>query len=299
MTTRTISGIRFCGISSYSRVAKAFARGPVQVQRDHAKRAKKAKHIGTALTEPQKVFHLVLLNGQERLIDGYTRIERIQRGLTEAPDSVIVIVYDEVHTLERAVKLYDQIDSKASLKRASDRYDEGLRLTDMLNGLNSHLVKSAQGSAPQWAVGATSIRDGVVNAEKGMRYVDSLGLDKTNEILGQMALYFSIGQYASFLPEVAESFIRKVNQRVFAPMEPSSPDMYVLAYRKLLANRRELRAMSGGTNVKDVHEQGLLAFLGYAGLDPRQTGSMAKNVSQISLGNFIQTLEMVKKANKR
>jgi len=279
---RQVIGVKSAGFASFARVRKAFNLGPIETQRDHSKRATKVKHIGKSLGGNQMVFHMVIWKGVERLIDGYTRVERIIRALTEEPVSVVIIVYEEVFTKDELKALYDQIDSSTATKKAACRFDEGLRLTEMLNAYTTTLVTRGQKSAPQLAVGADTIRDGVENCKLGMGFVDSLGLDKTHETVGMLAAYYAIGQFASVAEDAAEEFIRKVNQRVFSPKKAQDKEVHLIVYRAYHAKKVEAGSATGGSGSKAILERGLAAFVKFLGHGDYLNGA----AEQVTLAKF-------------
>lgn len=262
---RSVNGQHFVGPVSYSRVRKAFERGAIRVQRDHGVRALKAAHIGRMLKGAQLVFHAVMWQGQERLIDGYTRCERIELGLTIAPEAVTLIVYEEPESFEALIALYDQFDSSASLKKAKDRYDEGMRLNDMLKTMMSPLVIKGQRTAAKTATGAPSVREGVVRAKRGMQFVDSLMLSRTNETLGLLAAYYAISMHADVFDEKCADFIRKMNQRKFSPKAPTDADIALMLARDFHETKVLAGSATGGKNVAAIRDSVLTAFVDYAG----------------------------------
>ena len=286
MTKRTVTGIKFTGAAAFSRVLAAFNRGPIKVQRDHAKRAFQARHISLELHGDQLVFHLVMWEGIERLLDGYTRVERIVRKLTRAPESVVLIIHEQPASLRELECLYDQFNSVASLKRASDRYDEGLRLSEMLGDIRSNLVGRAPRSAAQWATGQETVRAGVVAAKDSICFVDRLELDKTHETVGYMAVYYAVGRYAPHCAEAAETFIRILNRRVFAPKRPTAQELQVIRFREFYFDKVLAKSVSGKANVKAVLEKGMLAFVQYLGYE----SFIPKGAQQLTLAQFTEVM---------
>lgn len=267
-----IPKLRSNTMSKFERVLKAFRRGPISVQRDHGKRALKVKHLGKTLRGEQEVFSIVIWNGKERLVDGYTRVERILQGLTDKPERVGVAVYEDPYCMPGLMALYDQIDNPGVGKGASCRYDEGLRLEDYLNKFTSHLVTKGQKSAPQYATNAASVREGVQKAIAGMEFVDSLGLAKNHETLGMLAAYYAIALYADKFGAEVESFIRKMNQSVFAPKNMAVKDIFVEGAREFCEEKVRCGSYSGTTNVRAILGNVLYAFIGYLGREDLLVG---------------------------
>lgn len=282
----SVKGFKFFGAVPFSRVLDAFNRGPIMMQRNHSKRALKARHIGKELTGAQLVFTLVMWKGKERLIDGYTRVERIAQGLTSAPESVIVLLHAEPASEQRLVELYDQFDSRAALKNTGDRFDEGLRLTKLLESLTSPLVLKGPKSAPKLAVDGTDIRSGVLQAEAGIRFVDGLGLRKTHETLGMLAAYYAIGMYAEQCGDKAAAFIRKMNQAAFTPRASVAADFVIAAVRKKHQEKVSQGSATGGNNVVDIRNQVFTAFIAYMGFESFLPSVQA----QVTLGVFHEVM---------
>lgn len=253
--------------AAFSRVLAAFNRGPLRMQRNHSERALKVQHIGKALSGDQKIFHMVIWQGQERLIDGYTRVERIIQGLTQAPEAVLAIVHVEPSTETELIALYDQFNSKAALKGSEDRYQEGLRMASLMASLKSPLVLKGQRSAGRLATGVGSIRDGVLAAEAGIRFVDNLLLTRRNESLGVLAAYYAIGLHSGFCADKAEEFIRKVNQVSFVPRLSNKGDFVIDAFRDWHDKKKAAGSATGGSNIDAIRNQALAAFVAYAGLE--------------------------------
>lgn len=261
--SRAAKGFKSVDYVPFSRVLAAFRRGPIKMQRDHATRALTVRHIGKVLKGDQLVFSLVLWEGKERLIDGYTRVERVMQNLTEAPDRVVALVHQNPGSEEALTELYDQFDSKASLKGTSCRYSEGLRMTELLGQMTSGLVTKGQKSAPKQATGAASIREGVLKAEKAMRYVDSLGLQRTHETLGMLAAYYAIALHSEQCGDKTGEFIRKMNQMVFVPKFGVKGDYAIEAARQLHQKKVSQKTATGGTNVAHIRSLVLGAFINH------------------------------------
>src|SRR5690606_25631869 len=98
----------------------------------------------------------------------------------------------------------------AAAKKSADRFDEGLRLTGMLDTVKSRLISRGPRSAVKHAAGLTNIRDSVEALQSGIRFVDNLVLDKHHETVPLLGVYLAIGQYGSHLAD-AENFIRCLN----------------------------------------------------------------------------------------
>lgn len=263
----TVSDFAFVGAVAFSRVLAAFNRGALRMQRNHSVRALKVKHLGKTLQGDQKVFHLVMWQGKERLVDGYTRVQRIIQGLTEAPEAVLVLVHAEPSSEAELISLYDQFNSKAALKGSEDRYQEGLRMTALLDSLKSDLVTRGQRSAGRLATDANTLREGVLSAEKGIRFIDELGLTRNGETLGLLAAYYAIGMHSDFCGDVAEEFIRKMNQAVFVPRISNKGDFAVEAFRLFHAKKVANKTATGGCNINAIRNQALAAFVAYGGFE--------------------------------
>lgn len=285
-----VSGISFASAAAFSRVQKAFELGPIDVQRDHRKRAPKANYIGRTLKGDMMVFHAVIWKGQERLLDGYTRVERIVQDLTDRPDNVVLVVHNEVFSLAEVIALYDQFNSSSALKRSSDRYDEGLRLTDMVDNLKSPLVLKGPKSAAKMATNAPNIREGVTRGIEGIRFVDSIGLDKNGESVGLLAAYYAIGTYAAFMDEEAKDFIRKLNQIRFEPKALTTENQSILKYRNFYRDKVLGKSATGGTNVIAIRDKALTTFVECMGFAHMVSGGFR----QLTLGEFISLMKTAK-----
>lgn len=262
-----VSDFAFVGAAAFSRVLAAFNRGALRMQRNHSVRAPKVKHIGKQLKGDQKVFHLVMWQGKERLIDGYTRVQRIVQGLTETPEAVLLLVHAEPASEAELIELYDQFNSKAALKGSEDKYQEGLRMTELLESLKSDLVTRGQRSAGRLATDAGTIREGVLAAEKGIRFVDGLVLDRNTETLGVLAAYYAIGMHSDFCGDAAEAFIRKMNQAVFVPRINKKGDFAIKAFRDYHERKIAGKTATGGSNVNAIRNQALAAFVSFGGFE--------------------------------
>lgn len=278
------------GIVNFSRVEDAFNRGPIRMQRSHSKRAPKVKHIKKVLTGEQLIFHTVMWQGVERLIDGYTRVERIITTLTNRPDTVGLVTHEEPSTETDLIALYDQFNSSAALKNAGDRFDEGLRMSELLDTLKSTLCIYGQKSAGQYATDSLSIREGVVAAAKGIQFVDNLWLSKNSETLGVLATYYAIGLHGEFCGAKAVQFIRKVNQRYFAPQKPTEEDLAILRFRQFNEAKRDAGSHSGVKNVTAIRNKGLQCFLDYMGF----LHLLPADEKTVSLGSFVTVLTQAK-----
>lgn len=292
MTKRSVNGITFTGIVAFSRVLAAFNRGPIKMQRDHRKRAAKADYIGKVLSGDQCLFHIVLWEGVERLLDGYTRVQRILEKLTDRPDSVVVIVHEETSTERELMALYDQFNSPISSKKSSDRFDEGLRIVDLLDQLDSQLVLKGTKSSPKVATDAKSIRDGVMRCEQGIRFVDSLKLVKNGETVGMLAAYYALGQHAEFLEDDTESFIRKMNQAEFAPRAMTPANAAVKSARDFQASKKTGKSATGAGNVLAIRDKVLTSFVVAMGLGHFVSGGPRS----ITLADFIEVMTKARAA---
>ena len=236
------------------------------------------------------VFHAVIWEGQERLLDGYTRVERIVQDLTDKPDSVILIVHEEVSSLAEVIALYDQFNSSSALKRSSDRYDEGLRLTEMVDNLKSPLVLTGPKSSPKIATNAPNIREGVTKGIEGIRFVDSMGLNKNGETVGLLAAYYAIGTYASFMDEEAKDFIRKLNQIVFEPKALTTENQSIMKFREYYKLKLSNKSATGGGNVIAIRDKALTCFVQCMGFEHMVSGGFC----QLTLGEFINLMKTAK-----
>lgn len=264
------SGIlRVSPTARFSRVLAAFERGPIDIQRDHEKRAPKARYLHERLSGAQLVFHLVMWEGKERLVDGYTRVQCIIEGHTEVPASVVIVLHNEPADLVALSALYDQFDSPSSQKRAGDRFDEGLRLTNRRGVYTSQLIARCQRSAPKLATAARNNREGVARAVDALDFVNSLGLLKVNETLGMMAGYLAVAKHADVYATQVEDFIRKLNQPVFAPVAPTKADRDVLLLRAHHEARKLQKTTTGGSNVIAIRNTVLHTFVRFLGLESR------------------------------
>lgn len=263
---RPLNGILRSSPVKFSQVLAAFERGPIKVQRDHEKRAKRATHLRGVLHQSQAIFSLVMWKGQLRLVDGYTRVQCVKMGKVVAPDRVHVIVYEDPGSEANLMALYDQFDSSAAQKKATDRYDEGLRVTEKLGQFTSHLMAHCPKSAPQQATDASSIRAGVLQAKQAMETVDKYGLRKGgHETLGCIAAYLAIARFAGHLASEAQDFIYKMNQQTFEPVAPTAGEREILRARAFQAEKKSKGSATGGSNVKALRNRILGAFVRYAG----------------------------------
>lgn len=282
----SVKGFKFFGAVPFSRVLDAFNRGAIMMQRNHSKRAITARHIGKELTGDQLVFTLVMWKGKERLIDGYTRVERIAQSLTQAPSHVVVLVHSEPANEQELMDLYDQFDSRAALKNTGDRFDEGLRLTKLLESLTSPLVLKGPKSAPKLAVDGKNIRSGVLQAEAGIRFVDGLGLRKTHETLGMLAAYYAIGMHAKQCGDKAATFIRKMNQAVFTPRSSSAAEFAIQVVREKHQAKLNQGSATGAKNVVAIRNMTLAAFIAYMGFED----FLPSVEAQVTLGVFNEVM---------
>src|SRR5690606_39025251 len=144
----------------FTKVMKLFKEGVVEVQRDHAKRVRKARYVYGSLSGDQLVFHAAKFKGKLLLVDGYTRCEAVGRGLTENPGNVVQIIHT-ARSKEQLKRLYDQFNNPAAAKKSAYRFDGGLRLTGMLDTVKSRFISRGPRSAVKHAAGLTNIRDSV------------------------------------------------------------------------------------------------------------------------------------------
>lgn len=263
--SRSVEGIEGVRSVAFNVVQKAFDIGPIFVQRDHEARAKKVKYINEKLHGDQLIFHMVRLNGVLRLVDGYTRVKRVVMEKVAVPARVYIVIHAEPANETALKALYDQFNSPAARKGATCRFSEGQRVTSTLRAYSSHLVLKLQKSAPATSVGITDIREGVIRAVEGMKWLDSLGLrkgSKVNESLGSVAAYLAIGRYAHRVPVAAEQFVRNLNAAKFTPR--TRQDLIIARFRQFHMNKSENGALGCIANVTSILEHALRAFLDYA-----------------------------------
>lgn len=263
---RAVTGILRVSKVKFSQVEAAFARGPISIQRDHEKRYSRAKHLRGTLTGNQLIFHVVMWKGRMRLVDGYTRVQCVKKQKVTAPEYVYVVVHADPGSEAGLMALYDQFDSPSAQKKATDRYDEGLRHTGALGLLTSNLGTRLPKSAPQYATGAATVRDGVFKAQKLMATLDKMGLRKNaHETLGVISAYLAVAGYADRFPELVQDFILKLNQQVFAPAVPTAGDREILSFRTFQADKKSQGSLGGGSNITALRNRALGAFVRYAG----------------------------------
>lgn len=289
----TLPGFAFAGEVAFSRVQAAFQRGAIATQRDHVTRAPKAKYIGQQLDGEQFIFHAIMVDGQEMLLDGYTRVERISRGLTDEPEKVFLFVHNEAPTQAALMARYDQFNNPAAAKKSADRFAEGLRLTEQLNSLQSNLVIRGPKSAPKCASHEKDLRLAIMAVKEGMQFVDNLGLDKTHETVGLLAAYYAVGQHTPEKLQVhADEFIRKMNQRVFSPSQLSYSNQAIIDFRKYYWDKRNNGSVTGGSNVASIRDNCLTAYLDY--LDGNNVPATSHAAKTVSLGSFVAIMDELK-----
>lgn len=264
--SKSVSGLQRVTKVKFDRVLAAFDRGPISIQRDHEKRYLRANHLRGVLTGAQAIFHLVMWKGSLRLVDGYTRVQCIKKGKVERPEYVFVAIHEEPRSEAALMALYDQFDSPAAQKKANDRFDEGLRHTNTLGQFTSHLMTRCPKSAPQYATGASSIREGVLKATKQMQAVDKMGLQRhSHENLGIVAAYLAVARHMDRFPEQVQDFIRKMNQQVFDPVAPTAGDRAIIGLRAFRQDKQNQGSLGGGSNITALLNRALAAFVRYAG----------------------------------
>lgn len=260
-------------------------------QRDHVKRAPKSKYLHGKLWGMQLVFQAIRrANGKIELIDGYTRCECLARGLsTIGVGESIVLQVHEADSVDEIKGLYDQCDNPNASKKAPDRLDEGLRLTDSLGTFVSSIMgRGPRASAVKVASGGRNVREAVEMMIDGMKYVDKLGLVRTTEATAMLGLYITIGKYAARFEE-AEEFIRIMNRHTYEPRELNRYNATVKQFHDLHSNKRKQGSLSGTGNVDAIHQLGMGAFLCFLGKNHivQYDGVIG---APVTLGKFIEVI---------
>lgn len=103
-------------------------------QRAHEKRIKFAKHLHRELKQAQLIFSAVRFKGEKgqpvlQLIDGYTRLQSLKDKMAfYTPGTTAVLNIIDCKDKDEVFEAYMAYDSPASVKKARDRVDEGMRV---------------------------------------------------------------------------------------------------------------------------------------------------------------------------
>lgn len=257
-----------------------------RIQRNHLRRAVNAKYL-TGNNNPLHVNFMASRtpDGKLHLIDGYTRITAIGMGAKHTPEQVWLGVVD-VDTPGEAEKLYDAIDSKASVKRGRDAFEEGLRRARLLGKLESPAFTSGQAvSACLLAAGVRDARQAVFSCRTGIAKLDPLGIRAGRSGLPAGALAALI-LIANSEPPDRQAQVLEFAATLVRPEEVPAGQKKALgpALRcaEALEARREANALSG-KNVGPIME----LVLGYWN---KQKGGGGSRVSALSRADYLNEL---------
>ena len=231
----------------FSFVVELYKAQTLRIQRNHVRRAQGAPHI----TEADSPMHSNYVagrtaDGKIRLVDGYTRITAVLTDTKAAPNEVWLGLVDCRSTLELE-SLYDAVDSRQSVKRGRDAFEEGLRRAGLLAKLKSPLfIKGQAVSAISAASGTADIRKGTWELRQGIQMLDSLNLGMTSPKLpaGALAALLLIAAHEKATEEVHQFAIGLMHPDS-VPRNSRSAQSGALACAKELAVRREQGALSG------------------------------------------------------
>jgi hypothetical protein len=234
----------------------------LKVQRNHLRRALRAKHLfGLDLPTHYNFQAGRTPDGKLHLIDGYTRLTLLKEGSTPYPSHVWLGVVD-VDTKAELEALYDTVDSKYAVKRGRDAFEEGLRRSSLLDKLESTLFSGAQVvTAVITAAGHNDVRQAVWEMRAGIRVLDRLHLAAGPGKLpqGAIAALLLIASRGADV-ELLARFIAVLEQPT--EVKPSERKHLAAAtdVAKSLQNRRELGSLSG-KNVGPIMEMVLGAWV--------------------------------------
>lgn len=279
------------------------------LQRNHDKSAARKNFLGSMLWGDQLTFSAVYVKDLQKvwLIDGYNRVTRLASpGGSEMPEgkSAIVITHI-VESFDKANELYVMFNSLEAAKRSYDFFESGLRSVGLLYLITSNLVcKGGRATGVQLAYGKRGSRyttEATVAMAKGIQFVDSLRLNKTREIGGQLGAYFAIAQYAPNA-DLAENFIRDCNAAAFSRKTWTERDALVKAFRHFVDTK-----IVGGTGSKPndkVFGVALGYFLAYclASTKPVPPALIAtiltteSDAEGIPLGSFVDAMTKLTRA---
>lgn len=255
-------------------------------QRDHQKTLKNRKHVHNALIGDSRRFAAVYVLDEMRLmgIDGYHRVAAVAAGLAyflnNQPPVVDTFV---VKTMAEANRLFEQFNSLAAAKKSTCWFTSGLREAGCLKSIQSKLVWTrGKATAVQYAagmVGSAHTKAATIAVVDGIKKVDGWRLTTSLEIAGTVGAYYAITLYCKD-DDVSETFIRCVNQAVFAPMKPTVADSYITAYRSMLAT---VPSKTGGVSNSAAFHAGLHAFAQFAYAKRRKSLRVALDEMNLSL----------------
>jgi hypothetical protein len=231
----------------FNAVMELYNHSVLRVQRNHERRALRAKHLSVLDLPTHYNFQAGRTpDGKLHLIDGYTRLTIMKEGSMPYPPYAWLGVVD-VDTKAGLEALYDTVDSKYAVKRGRDAYEEGLRRSSLLDKLQSTLFSGAQVvTAVLTAAGHNDVRQAVWDMRTGIRALDRLHLTAGPRKLPQGALaalllIASRGGDVELLKRLAT--ILEDPEKVTPAERKALPAAVECA--KTLQHRRDLGSLSG------------------------------------------------------
>jgi len=257
-------------------------------QRDHMKTLKNRKHVKGELRGDSRRFVAAYVVAEGRLmgLDGYHRAAAISAGLSHFPqDQPPFVDTYVVKTMADADALFEQFNSLAAAKKSTCWFTSGLRASGVLSLVTSKLVwNKGKAIAVQYAAGtrgSAHTKSATMQMVDGILKVDSWQLTpRKHEIAGVVAAYYAIAKYCP-QEDLAETFVRCVNQVVFNPASPVSTDVHLQMYRQFIL---ELGSGTGGAANDRAFQHGLHAFAKLAYLKRRKV--MRISVEEMNLTAF-------------